>query len=363
MHWNPDQSIVTVTHTEMPFNSRIRIKDEDLARWLEQLATLLEAGVPLPQALQGMESGMTGKSWQPLLARLQDDLSMGTAFSETLEAFPRTFDPFAIALIRTGERTGQFDVALRRLSNAIESRLKMKRQLLQLLSYPAVVLTVSIGISLFLLISVMPQFAQLFADHAADLPWLTARLLDASDVLTRNGVSLLLGAALIVLVTYRFMRSKQRWRSVLSRLPMLGALWLQMATSRWASTLSLSTRVGLPFLEGIHLAAQNAGHPTYLRLSGSWAERIRTGDPLVVALHDSPLPKWALQMIAVGQETGTLDVMLERIGTILEDDTARRVQRMQTVLEPLVMLVIGAVVGTLLLAMYLPIFRLASAMG
>lgn len=364
MQWNPDTPLTVTMPETTPNRSRIRLPVEELTRWLEQLATLLSAGISLPDCLQAQLRAATGKHWPRLLTHLQEQLAMGLSLSEAMAEHPRVFDPFALALIRTGERTGRLELAVQRLADSLEARLRMRRQLQQIMTYPLVVLVVSLLISGFLLGFVVPQFAGLFRDSGSQLPWLTEQLLHASDLVRSHWQWLPLAVVPVFFVLRAALRADHApLRRALARLPVLGTLWRQMAAARWATTMALTTRVGLPILEGLSLAADNAGHPVFSQHRAAWLEGVRSGRRLAEVLAEAPLPPWALQMIAAGQESGALDRMLERCAEILNDEVERRVKRLQTLLEPAVMLIIGAVVGVLLLAMYMPIFRLASTFG
>lgn len=339
--------------------SGVRVPSALTARWFRQLSVMLRAGIPLLQTLESMIATEANAKWRALQQTLLRDLREGVGFSDCLSRHPRTFNDLSVRLIATGEQTGQLDRTLEQVATLLEQRIALRSQLRHALAYPVCVVVVAAAISCFMLAYVVPQFATLFQANGAQLPWLTAKLIDASHALRTN----VTGVAMVCVAGALALRYVPR-DGVVSRLPIVKSLWRNAATARWSSTLAMALRAGVPFLQGLELACANAQHPQFRKSQRGWAMAIEDGNPLNVAFARGDLfAPWTLQMMAMGQESGQLDGMLERIAEFHQDAVAGTMAKLTVLLEPVVMIVIGGLVGTMLLAMFLPVFQMSEAIG
>lgn len=333
-----------------------------VARWFAQLAVMMRAGIPLMQTLTSMIETETHKRWRGVQESLASQLRGGVGFSAALSQHPKIFDPLTVKLIETGEQTGQLDTVLERIAISLEQRAALRAKLRQALVYPVCVFVVAVAISIFMLLYVVPQFATLFEANNATLPWLTMKLIDASHFIREN--TLMLCVAITVATTVAWLTRVTWLEKILSRTPIARDIWLNAAIARWTSTMVMTLRAGLPFLQGLNLACDNAQHPRFKRHAQKWSYAIEDGASLREALRAAGIfAPWALQMMAMGQESGQLDSMLDRIAEFHLEKVNKTVATLSTLLEPAVMIVIGVLVGTMLLAMYLPIFELSNAIG
>lgn len=339
-----------------------RLGAHDALRFTQQLTTLLQAGLPLLQALHLLARGQTNARLRALIDELAQDIEAGQSFSQALRAHP-LFDATYANLVAAGESAGQLDDMLQHLAQHLEKTLALQRTLRSAMVYPLAVMGVGGGVAVLLLGFVVPAFEGMFQNLGAELPALTRAVLEASRRLQTDGVSWLLGFAALVGLLHRAVRHpsvRLRWEGGCLRLPLWGALTCHAQTARWSRTLAMLLRAGIALQEALALSTEVLTHSHYRRASASVAQQLAQGHGLAQSLAQHPRLFDALwvQLCAVGEESGTLDGMLLRLAEHNEAWVETCVARLATLLEPAVMVVLGLVLGTLVLAMYWPIFQM-----
>lgn len=331
--------------------------------WLRQLALLLRAGVPLLTALDKARPARRGRgatAWTEVQAAVES----GSGLAEAMERHAGLFDRFTVRMIACGELSGTLDAALERIAVQCERSEAVRRTLRRAMVYPSAVALVAAAAMAILLIFVVPVFAEVFEGQGEALPWPTRVVLECSRL---SVVGLPLAALAIVVGAVSSWRLLQlpvwrgRWDAALLQLPLLGPVVRAMATSRAAESLASLLAGGLPLLEALSVAAETAGNESVSDSLRTARQALSNGRSLSAALqHDSVWPDLALQLIAVGEATGGLDSMLTRVAEFLREDGEQRVNLLLALLEPAIVVSLAIVIGGLVVAMYLPVFRLGA---
>ncbi|ALM52831.1 type II secretion system F family protein [Halomonas huangheensis] len=346
---------------------RGRIQPRDIMHFSRQLAELLQASIPLPQALGVLATSLNNPAMRSLVLNLRQQVSDGASLSRALHHFPRHFDALYCSMVEAGEQSGRLDQLLKRLAEHLERRESLAGRVRKALWYPACVVLVGLLITAILLTRVVPQFEQMFASFGAELPpltrmtlslsalarewWLTASLLAVScGFLLRAG---LYRSPTLRLATERMMR----------RLPAIGMVLERAAVARFCRTLSATHAADVPLVDGLTTASGATDSHIYRQAINAIREDIASGQQLYFAMHNSrQFPTLAIQLVRIGEESGTLNTMLTRLAEYYEEDVERRADTLTTLLEPLIIVVLGVLVGGLILSMYLPILELGNVM-
>lgn len=357
------EGLVPVTVGKAPTQRRRAVKPSDVVLFTRQLATLLAAGIPLLQCLQIMRQGLLHSGMVELIAQLLVDLEAGQALSSTLRKQARIFPALYAHLVEAGEASGQLDVLLQRLAFDLEKSQALKSKVRSALIYPAVVLSVAVLVVAVVMVTVVPSFESVFASFGAELPAPTQLVMAISRGLVAHGWWLgLLGAASVVGLMRAWRHSeplRRRAEQVMFRLPVLGALLHQAAVARWSRMLSGLLGAGLPLVEAMSAARGAAGYYCYADASARLRDELARGSSLHKGMAATGLfSPMVLQMCAVGEESGALDHMLAKIAESHEREVDDRVSGLSSLLEPLIILILGAVIGGLVIALYLPIFQM-----
>ncbi|AUX92398.1 protein transport protein HofC [Mixta gaviniae] len=335
---------------------------------MHQLATLLKAGLTLSAGLGLLSEGEPHPGWRALLLALQDDVAQGTPFSAALAKWPGIFPPLYGALMKVGELTGQLDRCCAQLAGQQERQMRLQRKVAAALRYPLFILLVALTVSIGMLLLVLPEFVAIYQTFNAPLPAFTAAVLALSASLQQLFAPLALCAAALVGVwRWRrkrwpaWQRSEQRF---LLRLPLFARLWRGSLLSQIFATLTLTQQAGLPLLQGLQAVEETLAPLLWREAMRQLQKQIAEGTPLHQAIADSALfTSLCRQLIKTGEEAGALDVLLARLAQWHESQTHELADTLATTLEPVMMLVTGAIVGTLVVAMYLPIFNLGGVMN
>ncbi len=347
------------------FKSGGKIKAEDIAVFSRQLATMLGAGIPMVQAFEIIGNGHEKPAMQKLVLEIKADIEGGTSLHEALGKHPLYFDDLFVNLVQAGEQAGALESLLDKVATYKEKSEAVKKKVKKALFYPAAVLVVAVVVTIILLIFVIPQFESLFKGFGADLPAFTQMVINLAHLVQRDGVYLaaLVGAAGWAFVYFK--KRSRRMRQFLDRLalklPIIGPILNKAAIARYARTLSTMFAAGVPLVEALESVAGACGTIVYedgvMKMRGEGA----TGPRLQRAMENTGLfPNMVVQMIAVGEESGSLDTMSGKVATFYEEDVDAAVDSMSSLLEPLIMAILGVLVGGLVIAMYLPIFKLGS---
>jgi len=342
-----------------------RVNAQDIAVFSRQLATMLAAGIPLVQGLEIVGNGHEKPAVQKLILSVKADIEGGTSLHEALGRHPLYFDALYTNLVEAGEQAGALESLLDKIATYKEKSEALKKKVKKALFYPAAVLVVAVVVTIILLIFVIPQFESLFKGFGADLPAFTQIVINMSRFVQTKGIYLgiVVGAGI-----YAFMYFKKRSRVLneqldrLSlKLPIIGPILNKAAIARYARTLSTMFAAGVPLVEALESVAGATGNIVYESAVLKMRDEVSTGQRLQRAMENTGMfPNMVIQMIAVGEESGSLDTMSGKVATFYEAEVDNAVDAMSSLLEPLIMAVLGVLVGSLVIAMYLPIFKLGS---
>jgi general secretion pathway protein F len=345
---------------------RGRVDNETLALLTRQLATLVDAGIPIGDALDALSRQAQKERPRAMLLDIMARVREGYSLADSLGTHPATFDTLYRSLVAAGERAGRLAQILERLADHLERVQQQRQKARTALVYPLVLVGVSIAVVVGLMTYVVPRLAEQFERSDMALPWLTRALIAFSEFLQLAGPGLLIAGVLGVLVTQRLLRRRavrHRWHAWLLRLPRLGELIVLLDTARLTRTLAILTRSGIPLLDALKVSRDTLGNLVMRNAVDLLTERIAAGVSLNRAMTESGrFPPTMLHMIASGESSGTLDRMLERVADTQETTFNRRVDMALALFEPVMILTMGGVVLTIVLAILLPIMRLNGAM-
>jgi type IV pilus assembly protein PilC len=341
------------------------VKPMDIAVFSRQLATMLAAGIPLVQGFEIIGAGHEKPSMQKLILDIKSDVEAGTSLHEALAKHPLYFDDLYINLVEAGEQAGALEGLLDKIASYKEKTEALKKKVKKALFYPAAVLAVAVVVTVILLVFVIPQFESLFKGFGADLPAFTMMVINLSRFVQANGFYILAVIIAIVWVFFYFKKRSKRMREFLDRaalkVPVIGPILNKAAIARFARTLSTMFAAGVPLVEALESVAGATGNIVYENAVMSMRDEVATGQRLQRAMETTELfPNMVVQMIAVGEESGSLDTMAGKVATFYEAEVDNAVDAMSSLLEPLIMVILGVLVGGLVIAMYLPIFKLGS---
>jgi type IV pilus assembly protein PilC len=337
----------------------------DIAIFSRQLATMLAAGIPLVQAFEIVGTGHENPSMQKLILSIKADVEGGSALAEALAKHPLYFDDLFINLVEAGEQAGALETLLDKIATYKEKTEALKKKIKKALTYPAAVLVVAFVVTTILLIFVIPAFEDLFRGFGADLPTFTRMVIDLSVFVREKGVYLavLLGGAISAF--FYFKKRSRKMRHFLDRMslkiPVIGPILEKAAIARYARTLSTMFAAGVPLVEALESVAGATGNIVYEIGVLQMRDEVATGQRLQQSMENTGLfPNMVNQMIAVGEESGSLDDMSAKVADFYEEDVDNAVDNLSSLLEPLIMAILGVLVGGLVVAMYLPIFKMGS---
>jgi type IV pilus assembly protein PilC len=347
------------------FKSGGKPKAEDIAVFSRQLATMLGAGIPLVQAFEIVGAGHDKPSMRKLILDIKADVEGGTTLHESLARHPLYFDDLFVNLVEAGEQAGALEGLLDKIATYKEKSEAIKKKVKKALFYPAAVLAVAVIVTVILLLFVIPQFEELFKGFGADLPAFTMMVINLSKLLQHEGIflALVIGAGIWVFMYFR--KRSRKMREFLDRMllkfPIIGPILNKAAVARFARTLSTMFAAGVPLVEALESVAGATGNIVYENAVLKMRDEVATGQRLQRAMENTgQFPNMVIQMIAVGEESGALDSMAGKVAKFYEDDVDAAVDSMSSLLEPLIMAILGVLVGGLVIAMYLPIFKLGS---
>ena len=342
-----------------------RITSADITIFSRQLATMMAAGVPLVQSFDIVGRGHQNPSMQDLVLSIKTDVESGTAMAEALAKHPNHFDDLFCNLVAAGEHAGVLETVLDKIATYKEKTESIKGKVKKALFYPAAVIVVAIVVTVIILVFVIPQFKALFSSCGADLPAFTLLVIGLSD-LVRDWWYLfgLAAVALIVGIGQLFKKSR-RFRNAIDRvslkIPVIGPILNKAAVARFARTLSTMFAAGVPLVDALDSVAGATGNVVYSDAVSKMREEVATGQSLQLSMRQRSLfPHMVIQMTAIGEESGALDEMLAKVADFYEEEVDNAVDALSSLLEPMIMVVIGTMVGSLVVAMYLPIFKLAA---
>jgi type IV pilus assembly protein PilC len=347
------------------FKSGKKIVAEDIALFSRQLATMLQAGIPMVQCFDIIGNGHDKPSMQKLVMAIKADVEAGTSLHEALAKHPLYFDDLFVNLVEAGEHAGALETLLDKVATYKEKTEALKKKIKKALFYPTAVLVVAVVVTLILLIFVIPQFESLFKGFGAELPAFTQMVVNLSRFVQSKGWMLFIVFGGIGYTFFYFKKRSRPMRIALDKLmlkmPIVGPILVKAAIARYARTLSTMFAAGVPLVEALTSVAGATGNIVYEIGTLKIRDEVSTGQRLQRSMENTGLfPNMVVQMIAVGEESGSLDQMSSKVADFYEADVDAAVDGMSSLLEPLIMAILGVLVGGMVIAMYLPIFKLGA---
>jgi type IV pilus assembly protein PilC len=333
----------------------------DKAVFANKLAAMVDAGVPIVRAIELVAQQQTIPLFKRALEAITLDVNQGVALGPAMRRWPKVFDKLSIAMVEAGEAGGVLDESLRRLAKLLEDNAKLQNQIKGALGYPVAVLFIAILVFLGMTIFVIPTFADIFDDLGAELPLFTQLMIDLSKFLRSPAAFLIVGVIVAGVVLFgRFYATpigRRKVDALILKIPLFGDLIQKTATAQFCRTFSSLTRAGVPILMALEIVREITGNSIISDAINASREDITQGIPLSIALASKAVfPDMAIGMLAIGEETGELDAMLSKVADFYEDEVSATVKAITSMLEPAMIVIVGGIVGSILLAMYLPMF-------
>ena len=344
-----------------------KISAQDISLFSRQLATMMESGVPMVQSFEIIEGGQKNPNMSKLIGKVKNDIQSGLSLSESLSKHPLHFDELYCNLVAAGEKAGVLDELLDTIATYKERTEEIKGKIKKAMYYPAAVIVVAFGVSALLLLKVVPQFEEMFKSFGADLPALTQMVVRASEALQESFFFYLMIFVGTIVAFVMLKKRSIKFAHALDRLslklPIIGNILNNAAIARFARTLSTTFAAGVPLVEGLDTVAGAVGNIVYTTAVHKIKEDVSTGHQLQMAMQQvGVFPHMVVSMASIGEESGNLDTMLAKVADYYEQEVANDVDAMSSLIEPLVMVLIGGIVGVMIVAMYLPIFKMAAVM-
>jgi type IV pilus assembly protein PilC len=344
-----------------------KVKETDVIIFSRQFSTMIDAGLPLLQCLDILQSQQENPTFKKNLKKIKESVETGETFADSLKKFPKVFNELFINMVAAGEAGGILDVILRRLSTYMEKMAKLKRQVKGAMTYPIITIIVAIIVISIILVFVIPVFAEMFADFGSSLPTPTLMVVGMSNFVIHN-IGYMIGAGIVISIIVRRTYASQKGRILMDemflRLPVIGLLIRKVSVAKFTRTASTMLSSGVSILEVLDIVAKTSGNKivefAIQDVKTGIAEGRSMADPL---LESGVFPSMVCSMIAVGESTGALDTMMEKIADFYDDEVDQAVKNLTDMIEPFMLVFLGVVVGGLVISMYLPIFSMAGAIS
>jgi type IV pilus assembly protein PilC len=359
------QGIMVVKVKKKAYRSGKKITEKDLGLFTRQLATMMKAGVPLLQSFDIVGKGHANPSMSKLIMDLRADIETGTSLNNAFRKYPLYFDPLFCNLVGAGEQAGILEDLLTRLAIYKEKTLALKAKIKSALTYPISILAIAFIVTAVIMIWVVPAFKDVFSSFGADLPTPTLVVMAMSDFVVKWWYILfgsLFGAIYFFFQSWRrSLKMQQAMDRLLLRLPIFGPVIRKATIARWTRTLATMFAAGVPLVEALDSVGGAAGNAVYLDATRRIQTEVSTGTSLTVAMQNANVfPNMVTQMVAIGEESGALDGMLGKVADFYEEEVDEAVSALSSLMEPMIMVILGVLIGGLVVAMYLPIFKLGS---
>lgn len=342
-----------------------KINDNNLILFTRQFSSLIDSGVPILQGLVIMIEQQKNKDLKGMLTKIKENIEGGASLSDSFRQFPKVFNDLYVNLVEAGEKGGVLDRVFKRLSVYFEKMLKLKRKIKGAMIYPIVVLSVAVAVIVILMTFVIPIFANLFASVGATLPALTLDVIAFSNFVRAYILYIIIAGALLIFALKVYRKRESGMRNIdrlILKIPLIGALLKKVAIARFARTFSTMIESGVPILAGLEIVSRTSGNKVIEETIMQARQDVSAGATLSVSLNKTGLfPPLVIQMVMVGEKTGNLDAMLAKVADYYDEDVDNAVNNLTQMLEPALIVFLGIVVGTLVVAMYLPIFNLGQA--
>jgi type IV pilus assembly protein PilC len=351
---------------ELSFDRFTPVSLEDLALLTRQLSTMISSGLSLMRALMVLEAQTSNKRLRGVVVSIRQDVESGMSFSGALARHPKIFSELFVAMIRAGETGGFLESTLLRVADQLEAQHKLRRQVKSAMVYPSVVSSIAICVVAAMLIFIIPVFAGVFTEFGGKMPALTTHTIAASNLLRHHWYAVIIGIPALIFAFIKWKNSKAGrpvWDRMRLKAPAkIGSIVQKIALARWARTLSSLTSAGVPMLEAIDVTGRTAGNTVVEKAMAAVHKSVQGGGTIAAALADASIfPSLVTNMVRVGEETGALDTTLSKVADFYEDQVDAAVKALTSILEPLMIVIVGGIVGFMIIAMYLPMFDVYNA--
>ncbi len=352
---------------EIKLFGKAKVASKDVVIFTRQFATMIDSGLPLVQALDILAKQAENKAFKNVLMGVKESVESGGTLADGMAKFPRAFDDLYVNMITAGENGGILDIILERLAKQMEKNMALKREVKTAMIYPGVVISAAIVVTTVLLVFVIPTFADLFADFGSALPLPTQIVINMSNFVVKWWYLIagtLGGGGFFIVKFAKTERGKEVIHPLALKLPIFGDIIKKVAVARFTRTLGTMVSSGVPILDALNICSKTAGNKVVEKEVQRARISISEGKSMMEPLSESAVfPSMVVSMIGVGESTGALDAMLQKIADFYEDEVENAVTAMKQLIEPLMILFLGAIIGGLVIAMYLPIFKLGAAIG
>lgn len=338
------------------------VKAAELCVFTRQMAVMLDSGLSLVVSLQGLAEQTSNKYMKQVIEAITNKIESGSTFSEALQPHKKVFSKLYLAMVEAGEKSGKLADILSRLSSYLEAAEKLRKKVKSATMYPIVVMSIAVLITVFLLVKVVPTFEKIFSGFGAELPALTQALLDLSEFLQNNILLLIVGLIASIVGFKYFIKTptgRDFWDAARLKFPIFGPVMHKVSLSRFSRTTSTLIRSGVPLIEVLEIVARTVGNVKMEQAINDAAEKVRIGEPLSASLSKNPIfPTMILRMVTAGEQTGQIDGMMERVADVLDDEVDTTLAGLSSLIEPLLIVFLGVTIGTIVLAMFMPIFKM-----
>lgn len=344
-----------------------KVKVEDLVIFSRQLATMVDAGIPLMQSLDALQEQIENASFKKVIAGIRDDIEVGSSLSQSFGKYPQIFDTLYINMVKAGESSGMLNIILERISSYLEKSLSLQRKIKSAMIYPSIVISMAVLITTFLLVKVVPTFSNIFDMLGQDLPLPTKILILVSNIVRKGLLYAVVILFVLSVAINRYLRTEQGrlfFDRLTLRLPVVGQLFRKVAVSRFSRTLATLIQSGVPILASLEIVGKTSGNKVLEIAVNNVRSNVREGESIAAPLIKSGVfPPMVTRMIAVGEQTGELEKMLTKIADFYDEQVDVAVAGLTSMIEPLIIAVLGIVVGGIVVALFLPILKITSIIG
>ncbi|MEK4486614.1 type II secretion system F family protein [Psychrobacillus sp. FSL H8-0484] len=351
----------SILHKELSIGGKV--KNQDFVIYSRQFATLIRAGVSILESTRILAEQTASKPLKKALQSVEEDVKSGLSFSDAAARYPKIFPQLFVNMIRAGEATGNLDESLERLAFSYEKQFNLKKKVQSTMAYPVVLLVLTVIVAGFLMLTIVPQFVSMFEDMGAELPTITKMVMGISEIL-QSSWYIVLALIIIVVIVFNYLYKKNEAFNfsinvMLLKIPIFGKLLQKSAIARMTRTLSSLFSSSVPILQALTIVEKVIGNPVVAKVVRESRTSLEQGSTLTAPLEKSWIfPPLVTQMTAIGEQTGSLDYMLEKIAVFYEDDVDRTVDTLKSLIEPLMIVILAAVVGTIVLAIMVPMFSM-----
>ncbi|MFW6333660.1 MAG: type II secretion system F family protein [Desulfosalsimonas sp.] len=344
-----------------------KVKEQDIIVFCRQFSTMIDAGLPIIQCLDILQSQQENPTFKKMLKDIKESVESGKTLAESLKKYPNHFDDLFVNMVAAGEAGGILDVILRRLSTYMEKAARLKSQVKGAMTYPLVTILIAIAVVAVILVFVIPVFQEMFADFGQTLPAPTRMVIGMSEFVKGNILWIIIGVALLIFAFRRFYKT-EKGRATIDgltlKLPVVGILVRKVAVAKFTRTMGTMLASGVAILEALDIVARTAGNKTIEKAIYKVRAGISEGQTIADPLSETGVfPPMVCQMIAVGESTGAIDAMLEKIADFYEEEVDQAVENLTSMIEPFMLVFLGVVIGGLVVSMYLPVFKMAGGVA